>query len=268
MAGKGNFLTTYRGKQILGIVYGGGAAVVIIGAWAKILHLPIANTMLTVGLLTEAVIFIISCFEPPHMDTDWSRVYPELADDVNVTSVKKVEKKASSTTEQLDNMLSKAKIEQDLLDRLGANMGKLSENIGKMSEVADAAGATSEYTTKAREASTALTQMKDAYSAAATTVAGLASASEGMNHFHQEVQKVSQNLSQLNSMYELELADSSNHLKAMNKFYGNLVDAMGTLESTKDDAVKYKEHIGNLNKNIASLNQVYGGMLNAMRPQA
>jgi len=40
------------------------------------------------------------------------------------------------------------------------------------------------------------------------------------------------------------------------------------LESTKDDAVKYKEHIGNLNKNIASLNQVYGGMLNAMRPQA
>jgi len=42
-----------------------GAAVVIFGAWAKILHKPIANIMLTVGLLTEAVIFIIYAFLPP-----------------------------------------------------------------------------------------------------------------------------------------------------------------------------------------------------------
>jgi gliding motility-associated protein GldL len=97
MAGKGNFLTTYRGKQILGIVYGGGAAVVIIGAWAKILHLPIANTMLTVGLLTEAVIFIISCFEPPHRDPDWSRFYPELASVFEANNLKFTKQKPGTT---------------------------------------------------------------------------------------------------------------------------------------------------------------------------
>lgn len=266
MAGKQSFLTSYKGKKTLGFIYGMGASIVIVGAWAKILHLSFANYAITVGLLTEAVIFAISAFEEPHMDLDWTRVYPELADDVTVTGVKKADKKGGTVTEQLDNMLSKAKIEQDLLDRLGMNLGKLSDNVSKMGEVADAAGATSSYTKNANEAAAALGQMKEAYSNAANSVKGLTDASSGMAEFQTQISKVSQNLSSLNSMYELELADSSNHLKVMNKFYGTLSDAMGNLEATKDDAVKYKEHIATLNKNIAALNTVYGGMLNAMRP--
>ena len=68
MAGKGNFLTSYRGKVILGYAYGLGAAVVILGALFKIMHWPGANIMLIIGMGTEVVIFVISAFEPPHMD--------------------------------------------------------------------------------------------------------------------------------------------------------------------------------------------------------
>jgi gliding motility-associated protein GldL len=35
--------------------------------------------MLMVGLLTEAAIFFVSAFEPPHQEPDWTLVYPELA---------------------------------------------------------------------------------------------------------------------------------------------------------------------------------------------
>ena len=35
--------------------------------------------MLTIGLVTEALIFAISAFEPVDDDLDWSLVYPELA---------------------------------------------------------------------------------------------------------------------------------------------------------------------------------------------
>lgn len=63
----------------MNFVYGIGAAVVIVGALFKILHLKGADLMLSVGLLTEAGIFVISAFEPVHMDPDWSLVYPELA---------------------------------------------------------------------------------------------------------------------------------------------------------------------------------------------
>lgn len=266
MAGKGNFLTSYKGKKILGYAYGIGAAVVIAGALFKIMHWPAANEMLILGMGTEVFIFVISAFEPPHMDLDWARVYPELADDVQVSGAKKAEKKATTVTEQLDNMLSKAKIEQDLLDRLGLNLGKLSENVSKMGEVTDAAGATAEYSTKAKEAATALSQMKDAYTAAATSVKGLADATTGMGEFQSQISQVSKNLGALNSIYEIELKESNTHVQVMKEFYGTMASATGELAATKEDAMKYKDHMVTLNKNLTALNSVYGGMLNAMRP--
>ena len=44
-------------KMFMAKLYGIGAAVVILGALFKILHLPGANEMLILGMGTEAVIF-------------------------------------------------------------------------------------------------------------------------------------------------------------------------------------------------------------------
>jgi gliding motility-associated protein GldL len=110
--------------------------------------------------------------------------------------------------------------------------------------------------------------MKDAYMQAAGSVKGLADATAGMGDFHTQVQGVSKNMAALNALYESELTESNNHLKVMNKFYGTMAEAAGHLESTKEDALKYKDQIASLNKNLGALNSVYGGMLNAMRPAA
>ena len=74
-----DFTRTRGYRNFMAKVYGWGASVVLVGALFKIIHLPGANEMLTVGLLTEAVIFFFSAFEPPHVEPDWSLVYPELA---------------------------------------------------------------------------------------------------------------------------------------------------------------------------------------------
>ncbi len=66
-------------KNFIAKLYGLGASVVIVGALFKIQHWPLAGTMLTIGLITEAVIFFFSAFEPLHEEIDWSLVYPELA---------------------------------------------------------------------------------------------------------------------------------------------------------------------------------------------
>src|ERR1700712_2650844 len=52
-------------ERLVNVIVCVGAAVVIFGAWAKILHKPFADMMLTVGLLTEAAIFLIYAFLPP-----------------------------------------------------------------------------------------------------------------------------------------------------------------------------------------------------------
>src|SRR5882757_10000769 len=86
MAKKKGGFTTLLYKTIMPKVYGIGAAVVIVGALFKILHLTGANEMLMIGLSTEAVIFFLSAFEPPHEDPDWSKVYPELSKEYEETA--------------------------------------------------------------------------------------------------------------------------------------------------------------------------------------
>lgn len=73
----GQKLQSRKGKVVMGYVYGWGAAVVLIGALFKLTHwLPgqAANIMLAAGLTVEALIFILSSFEAPHMEPDWSLV--------------------------------------------------------------------------------------------------------------------------------------------------------------------------------------------------
>jgi gliding motility-associated protein GldL len=70
-------------KKFMNMAYGLGASIVIVGALFKIIHFEIGpltgNIMLTIGLVTEAIIFAISAFEPVDDDLDWALVYPELA---------------------------------------------------------------------------------------------------------------------------------------------------------------------------------------------
>jgi gliding motility-associated protein GldL len=63
----------------------------------------------------------------------------------------------------------------------------------------------------------------------------------------------------------VELADANNHLKAMNKFYSNLVSASEAMASSATDAVAAKDQISLLSKNLTTLNQIYGNMLTAMQ---
>ena len=69
---------SYQGKRIIGVVYSVGAAVVIVGALFKILHLAGAKEMLMVGMLTEAVLFVIGALDKPHPEFNWSNVFPQL----------------------------------------------------------------------------------------------------------------------------------------------------------------------------------------------
>ena len=52
-------------NKIVNVIISLGAAVVILGALAKIIHLSWADWALIVGLLTEAGIFVIYAFLPP-----------------------------------------------------------------------------------------------------------------------------------------------------------------------------------------------------------
>jgi len=250
-----------KGKTMLNYAYSFGAAIVIMGALFKIMHWPGANLMLIVGMMTEVVIFIISGFEPQydtHHEYEWERVYPELAG--GAANAPK-----GSPMKQLDDALAKAKIEQEMLARLGENMGKFSAHVKDLTSVSNAMGATNDFTKSASEAAKSLNSLQASVANSANAAKEMSDASGATKAYHVQVQTITKNLSQLNAMYELEISDANNHIKSMNKFIGNLAEAANSLESTKVDASTLKDSMSGLSKSLVSLNSIYGGMLSAMR---
>jgi gliding motility-associated protein GldL len=249
-------------------IYGIGAAVVIVGAMFKILHLAGANEMLMIGLTTEALIFFLSAFEPKHAELDWSKVYPELADDYEGPKAQPraaVASGGSGVSQKMDQMLAQAKIGPELIDSLGKGMQSLASTAQKMSNLSDAAVATNEYANNVKSASKSLADMNKSYAVTAQAMAGMAGASEDTSKYHEQVQNVTKNLGALNAVYEMELKDANSHVKAMNKFYANVTSAMEGMAEAAKDTENFRSGMTKLNTNITSLNGIYGNMLAAMR---
>ncbi len=81
-----------------------------------------------------------------------------------------------------------------------------------------------------------------------------------------ELQGMSKSLSSLKALQEVDFSGTSEQIKSMNNFYTKLNEAMADLSDSLEDTKAYRSHIADLNSNISGLNNVYGGMLNAMAP--
>ncbi len=207
--------------KFLNQCYGWGAAVVIIGALLKITHFeigPITGTiMLTIGLCTEAIIFAISAFEPVKDQYDWSLVYPELE---NANAPKRQPKKADITevedslSKKLDQMLKEAKIDGELMERLGESIKHFGD--------------------------------------AAKNIAPTAEALNSQKKYSEEMNVAAAQMESLNSLYKIQLEASNRQTQAN--------------QAIAQNAEHLQEQMQTLTKNISNLNNVYGNMLTAMRP--
>ncbi len=111
-----------------------GAAVVIFGAWAKILHLSFANQMLTVGLLTEAAIFLIYAFLPPP-----GQEMAALAE-----ALPKMSSASSGhpSIAAVDKMMAEADITPASLKKLSEGFQKFGTSVNQIKDVSEVVTAT------------------------------------------------------------------------------------------------------------------------------
>ncbi len=277
-----NNLVRGRGfRNFMAKLYGWGAAVVILGALFKINHYPGANIMLIAGLGTEALIFFFSAFEPPHVEPDWSLVYPELAGMYH-GSGKSAEVNKKTPTQELDNMLEKAKIGPELIQSLGNGLRNLSENASKIADLSSAAVATNDYSkhlsnaaksvndlsltvAKANESTSqfAATYQQSAQNLAKTVEKFDLSGMDNKN-YSEQLQKMGSNLAALNAVYELQLKNSNTHLEDTSKLHASINQYLSTISGSSEDMSRYRTEMDNLTKKVAALNNVYGNMLAAM----
>jgi len=198
-------------KKIMNMVYGLGAAVVILGALFKIMHWPYGNGMLILGLITESLVFTISAFEKVDQDLDWSLVYPELAGG-EARKDKEAQEAERLLSKKLDNLLSDAKIDGELMISLGRSIRNFEE-----------------------------------------AAKGIIPASDGIeatNRFSEQMALAAVQMESLNGLYKVQLESASRNAEMNNEITEN--------------ANLLKEQMRTMTANIATLNNVYGGMLSAM----
>jgi gliding motility-associated protein GldL len=251
-------------KNFMKYVYGWGAAIVIIGALFKLQHYPGAGPMLVIGLGTEAIIFFLSAFDPMHEDPDWSLVYPELAEDYSGDVRGVSGGSGQSPTQELDSMLEEAKIGNDLIESLGSGMRNFAETASNMNNLGNASAATSSFVESVEGASKSVGELSDSYHNAAEALTGLAVSNEDGATYAENLKKVSDNLSSLNGVYEMQLENSTNQVNVSGEMFANMQTLVDNLNDSVEDTKRYKENIAELSNNLESLNTVYGNMLSAM----
>lgn len=220
------WMQSRKGKVAMGYLYGWGASIVLIGALFKLTHwLPgqAANIMLAVGLSVEAIIFFMSSFEAPHMEPDWTKVYPELSEEGAENRTDRKERVNNATTSsQLDDMFAKANINEQVLERLGAGISKLSENAAQMAEISNAVAATNDYAKAMRKATEAVGALEVQLQSSIIVAETNNKLNKTMSEYIEKVNASATSTDALNH----QIADLSKRMTALNTVYGNMLSAM------------------------------------------
>ncbi len=206
-----------QGKMTLtNMIYGLGAAIVIIGALFKIQHWPYGSLILTIGMIVEALVFTYSAFERQAGDLDWSLVYPELAGGLVGKKGKKEDPKDAEgiLSKKLDNLLKDAKIDEELFSSLGTSIKNFEGAAKNLSPTVDSIQATKKYGEELSLAAAQMESLNSLYKVQMESASRQASineeAIENAGKLKEQMQSLASNLSSLNGVY-------GGMLTAMNK---------------------------------------------------
>jgi len=197
-----------------------GAAVVILGALFKITHIEFGfitgNLMLTIGLVTEALIFGLSAFEPVDNELDWSLVYPELAGGEAKERGKKEDPKEAQglLSQKLDAMLKEAKIDGALMESLGNSIKNFEGAAKAISPTVDSVASTKKYAEEMTKAASQLETLNGLYQVQLQSAERSAKindeVAENNLKLKDQMQSLTSNLSTLNNVYGGMLSAMSN----------------------------------------------------------
>ncbi len=222
-------------EGVYNFIYSIGAAIVIIGALFKLTHWSLGpltgNVTLAIGLVTEAIIFIIFAFDSPKSEESyaWENVYPELLDSHAVPNPKhstatmqlaEVKELEVSLSDKLDKMLADAKLDSNLFDRLRTGIEKFSTSVDQINQTVDVSGSTAKY--------------------------------------NDQLMLAASHLESMNALYALQLE----HGKTQTEYSKKYAEDM---QKSAQHSEQFNQELSGLTSNLNSLNRVYGGMLSAMK---
>ncbi|MFN8332525.1 MAG: gliding motility protein GldL [Saprospiraceae bacterium] len=235
-----SFIKSAPFKYAKNFLIGVGASIVMIGALFKILSLEGGDIMLTCGLVTEAILFLILGILPPEKDYYWEKLYPGL-DDYN----SRINPLTDGPTKGGSRPINGEIVENQLGGMLGElqNMAKSMSSLKALQEVdfsktKDQMGAMTNFYAKLNDA-----------------MATLSASVDDTKNMTSQIASLSKNLTSMNSVYGNMLESSLPKLDT----------ALTTLGSSAEYSKAVKDNIANLKKNLSGLKSIYGNILGAYK---
>ena len=199
-------------KKLFNMAYGLGASVVIIGALFKILHWEFGpltgGLLLAIGLITEALIFAISAFEPVDDEYDWSLVYPELAggkSNGRKNEAADAKEAEGLLSKKLDELLKEANIDASLMNSLGESIRNFEGAAKGIAPTADAIQSTKKYSEELSHAAAQMESLNSLYKVQLESASRQASINEEVvqnaGALKEQMESLASNLSSLNGVY-------------------------------------------------------------------
>lgn len=277
-------------KNFMKYVYGWGASIVLVGALFKIQHYPGASIMLIIGLLTEALIFFFSAFEPLAEELDWTLVFPQLAgledEDEDPTATKpsrkfdRVQEPVIPAVGGAPVMAGGALVEGGAPIQGGVVYGGGSASaLAKFDEMIEKAEITPGMFEKLGKGlanlNKTIDQMGSTVDASIATkefVDKVKSASDSVSNLGETYKKSTEALSASVSVLSESYANSAQSFNQSNaqvaEAYTQFANKLsGELSSVDGAGTEYVQKLSGLNKNLSALNSVYELQLQNMNKQ-
>ncbi|MDR1897015.1 MAG: gliding motility protein GldL [Prevotellaceae bacterium] len=276
-----SFFESKAGKRVMTFAYGAGAAVVIAGALFKLQHWPFAGGMLTLGMSVEAIIFIISAFEPIPKEYHWETVFPEIMNEGPSPHPHQHQQSVAPRTAQQPggNVNFDLNIDKSTTDGLKEGIKKFSESINQMANMSSLVDAASELTGKMHTASGTIgavsdsaTVLSDSYYKGVQAIqtlneqskAGLERLHSGYEFYRGQLEALGHTMGALNSSYELYLQESKKIQNDYITLHGETQQLVNNINISVSETQKLGTQMASLNNNVENLNYIYGSMLTAV----
>lgn len=302
--GIGAFISSNSGQRFFNFAYSIGAAIVIWGALFKILHLPMGNVLLSIGMGTEVLMFVLTAFDRPPREYKWEKVFPALekktaeeleeegltpegitaeeligADDASAQAAQGERAESASVRPE---EARRAVGLPDNIELSEEDSRSLTDSISKMAAAADQLARMAELTA-------ATQNYLDQIAGIATEMQHLRTTTEALNNvsdtllqsyraitensenitrssqgYVDQMQSLNQNITGLNTIYEIQLKSISSQLDSIDRVNRGIKDIRDMYEKSAGQSVKYCEETEKMARNMQQLNAMYERMITAM----
>ena len=284
------FISSEQGQRFFNFAYSIGAAIVIWGALFKILHLPGGNALLSIGMGTEVLMFILTAFDRPPKEYKWEQVFPVLETEkeedrpdfesgggvvIGNAGGAILPEVSASQARRAARIPDNIDLSEDDTRSLSESIAKMAAASDQLARMAELTSATQQYLDQMasisaemqhlRETTASLNTVSDvlleSYRAITENSETITRSSKGSVD---QMQDLNRNIGGLNTIYEIQLKSISSQLDSIDRVNRGIKDIRDMYEKSAVQSARYCEETEKMARYMQQLNAVYEKMITAM----